>query len=192
MDFLQTLADSMRPKDEAEGRFYGFLYGIITDVDDPDGLGRVRARIGAMGPEDSSDWLIPAWPGAIEALPNKKDAIIVGFIDGDPNRGFYLVSPRSTTKDRPTEAMLLATTFIGMYNHLVAQFNQLRTDYNSHAHQPGSLAAPSGGGAVTGTSGAPTASTTAAAASKGKAADGSVVAAKSSSEKVLSGKTKVR
>ncbi len=182
-----------------DGRYFGFIEGIVTEIDDDDELGRIKARMGAMGNNVSSGWLVPAWPGSIEALPDKGDAVLVGFIHGDPNFGFWLWSVKSTSRNRPTEAMVLGTTAWGMLNYFVTQFNQLRADFNSHidffnahVHAAGSFTSPSG--AVTGTSQVTSsdAATTAVDAQKGKAADGSVVPSKSSSEKVLSAKSKLR
>lgn len=138
-DLLQTLAESIRTPDEAEGRIYGFLGGKVTDVTDPKGLGRVRARIGAQQAGESSDWLVPLWPGGMEGIPYVGDKITVGFYDGDINRGFYLVSPTSKTLLRPVEHMLLGDTFAGLFNFLVTRFNSLQNDYSGHTHPGGSI-----------------------------------------------------
>lgn len=186
------------PTSEA-GRFPYFIEGKITNIGDEQGIGRVRARLKGMDDGDETEWLSPAWPGSIEAVPNVGELVWVQFVEGDPARGLYLWFPSKNTNNRPTEAMVLGKTAWGMLNFFVTQFNQLRTDFNSfastfsgHTH---TFSATVVAGAVSGTTAVPNAtqpSTTAQPANKGKAADGSEVADKSTSEIVLSGKTKVR
>lgn len=197
MDIQDLYEDQHRSQAQRDGRYWGWVAGTVTNVNDAQGLVRVKARIGGQFDQEESDWLLPALPGAIESIPNKGDPCLVGFVDGDPHKGFYLCHPESTTKGRPTEPMVLGITAWGIINYLVTQFNQLRTDFNNHTHpySGGTGTANLSTGAVTGVSGstsAPTSPTAAVAANKGKASDGSVIADKSTSEIVLSGKAKVR
>lgn len=204
MDLAESFAIGTRTRDQAEGRVYGFLYGVVTDNKDPQKIGRVRARIGAQQDGESSDWLEPMWPGAIEGTAAVKDSIVVCFIDGDPHRGMFAVAPKTTTQGRPTEAMILGTTMIGLYNDLVAKFNALQSDFqtammtfNSHAHPVPALGLLDGTSLpVTGsaTSAPPTSSgpsNSGQAAGKGKASDGSTPSAIASDSTVLSGRAKV-
>lgn len=195
-DIFDLQNDLHRSQAQRDGRYWGVVSGIITNVSDSQGLLRVKARLGGQFDNEESDWLVPALPGAMECKPNKSDPVLVGFVDGDPHRGWWTYHPESTTKNRPTEAMVLGTTLIGMNNFWVTQFNQLRTDFNSfvstynghtHGYNPGpSALAQTVATAAVGTS------TTAQPANKGKAGDGSVVPDKSTSEIVLSGVIKVR
>jgi len=191
-ELLESMARGTTDEDGREGRIYGAQYGLIKDISDPDKLGRVKARIGSMRSDQLSNWLSPAWPGSLECIPRKEDPCFVLFVDGDPHRGLYLWAPSTKTKSRPTEAAMLGSMMAAMYNDLVTQFNQLRTDfntfvttkYNTHKHAtaaPGSPSLPD----VVGTS------TSATPAQKVKGSDGSAVAAKSSSEVVLSKSVKV-
>lgn len=188
------------------GRFPYFIEGKITNVNDDAGLGRIKCRLKGMEDSDETDWLAPAWPGSIEAVPNVDELVWVQFIEGDPAHGLYLWFPTKNTQHRPVEAMMLGTMFVGMFNFLVTQFNQLKSDFSNHGHSPGTFTSATGG-LVTGVSsaakavaaslvpgavGSGSSATTAVDANKGKASDGSVVADKSSSEVVLSGKAKVR
>lgn len=193
MDLFELQQDLHKSDEQREGRYYGFMRGSITNVNDDQSLVRVKARLGAQGDGEESDWLVPAFPGSMECKPTKGDPCIVGFVDGNPQEGFWLYHPKSTTKGRPQEAVPLGTTSWGMINFLVDQVNQLRTDFNTfvttiynthnHATAPlGPVSVPS----VVGTG------TTAAAANKGKASDGSIVANKATSEIVLSGLVKVK
>ena len=194
---MSDLADALRdisPQDEP-GRIYGAQYGRVTSVDDPKGLGRVKARVGAQGDGQASDWLTPMWGGASEFKPAIKDPVIVLFVDGDPARGCFAVYAETTTRGRPTEAMLLATTFCGLYNDLAAKFNALKSSHNSlvstfnahqHSYLPGAAAA-----ALTVTTAPPATSDADADAAKANAADGSTVGAIASDQTVLSGRAKV-
>lgn len=196
-DLLEVLARGLVLEDTRDGRIWGLLAGKVTDVDTS--LGRVRARVGAQGDNESTDWLDPAWTGGIEGWPRTGDPVFVGFVDGDPHRGVYWWHPTSTTKNRAQDFVILGTTFVGMFNFMVTQFNQIRTDFNTnvttfngHTH---TFSATVVAGSVSGTTASPSAlqsSTTAQQANKGKAADGSVVADKSGSSNVLSGRAKVQ
>lgn len=190
MDIFELQAHLQKTPEQHSGRYYGFISGNITNVNDDQGLVRVKARIGAMGDTEESDWLIPAFPGSIECKPLKGDPCIVGFIDGDPNRGFWLYHPESTTKARPSEFMVLGNTMVGMFNYLVDQFNQLRSDHNSHTHQvPYSWTGVAG--SSTATAAVPTASASLV-GNKGNASDGSTVPNVATSKTVLSGLCKVK
>ncbi len=190
-DLIEALAAGTMSKDEREGRYYGFVYGVVKEVES-DGLGRVKAKLFGFEGDDVTDWLVPFWPGSTESLPEKDDAIIVGFVDGDASRGFYGWHPQKKTKKRATEPAVLGLAAMGLLNHLVAQFNQLKADFDAHTHLAGGFTAPSGGGPVTGVSGSPVATTTALAGAKAQAADGAEVAAKSSDTKALSKHVKLR
>lgn len=188
----QAIAQATVTRDEVDGRVYGWLPGVVTDVDT--NLMRVKARIGKMEDGDSSDWLVPMGMGSIESVPEVGDPVGVCFLDGDPHAGAYFYFPQSTTNGRPTkEPIPLGATSWGMINFIVTQLNQLRTDfntfvttiYNVHNH-PTAPVGPVSVPSVVGTG------TTAVAANKGKASDGSVVPDKSTSEIVLSKRSKVR
>jgi hypothetical protein len=142
MDLLEAIAGGTRSPDEQDGRVYGPVQGSITDVSDPQKLGRVKARIGAQQKGESSDWLLPMWPGGCEGYCQVGQPIIVAFVDGDPHRGVFWWYPKSTTTGRANDFALLGTTFIGLYNDLVSKFNFLKSQYNAfvtsflnHYHQ---------------------------------------------------------
>ena len=206
MSLLEALAASTRSPDAAEGRINYAVYGTVTRNADPKGLCRVKAKIAGQEDRTETDWLCPLLVGATEGYPAVGEKVAVLFIDGNLARGVYGWFPETTTKNRATEAMLLATTFCGLYNDLVAKFNTLKARFNTlqsatstnngiltpHVHTGGTL-----GGGLTGTSVALEAlgagSTDADAdAAKAKAANGSVVGAIATDQVVLSGVAKVR
>jgi uncharacterized protein involved in type VI secretion and phage assembly len=83
-----------------ENPMVGVAVGLVTDNDDPDGMGRVKVTLPWLYPDtDSSDWLRVALPGAggnaDEArgwylLPAVDDEVLVAFEHGDPRRGYVL------------------------------------------------------------------------------------------------------
>lgn len=191
MDFHEALQEyGAKSEDQLEGRNYAFLIGKITNVSD--NLVRVKARIGGQDDSQESDWIACASIGGIEATPNVGDLILVGFVDGDTARPFYLTTITTNMKNRPSEHMVLGDSMAAMFNYFVTQFNQLKTDFNSHIHTAGTFATAAGGGAVTGSSGSPATPTTANNGNKMNGADGSTVSDGSSSVQVLSSKAKVR
>lgn len=195
-DLWDALARATRTPDEAEGRRYGLLVGRIVDVDDPANLGRVQARIGAQGANDRTGWIDPLWGGAIEETPAVGDFIYVQFVDGDPNRPTYCVYATSKSEGRPSEAVVLGSTFARLYNDQVERQNAivaalwgamtgLQAMYNAHKHLD-----PIGG--VTEAPVAPWAVPTPGDAGKIKAADGSTPSALAGDTVALSGVAKVK
>lgn len=68
--------------------------GVVTDVDDPDGLGRVRVSLPNHGGIDS-DWFEVLTPGAgqdkgLVTLPDRKDRVLVLLTQEDPAQGIVL------------------------------------------------------------------------------------------------------
>ena len=193
-DLIEALAAGTMSKDEREGRYYGFVYGVVKEVES-DGLGRVKAKLFGFEGDDVTYWLVPFWPGSTESLPEKDDAIIVGFVDGDASRGFYGWHPQRKTKKRATEPAVLGLAAMGLLNHLVTQFNQLRTDVQTIATFINAMTLPVSGataGPVTAGVFAPTFTIGGTDAAKAQAADGAEVAAKSSATKALSAHVKLR
>ncbi|MGR6320445.1 phage baseplate assembly protein V [Micromonospora soli] len=70
--------------------------GTVTDVDDPDRLGRARVTLPAYGDLDAG-WLAVVCPGAgrgkgIVALPDPDDTVLVALPGGEPASGIVLGS----------------------------------------------------------------------------------------------------
>jgi hypothetical protein len=188
LELLEAVSRGTMTPDEAHGRIFGWIEGTVTDIDT--NLKQVKARIGKQADQDSTDWLIPVGMGSMESLPEVGDKIGVISQDGDIHRGAYFYFPQSTTNGRPAQHVILGENLIGMFNFLIDQFNQLKSDFNNHTHQVPYTwtGAP---GSNTATAGAPTAST-ALSGNKGNASDGSTVPNKTSSQTVLSKRSLVR
>ena len=72
----------------------GIVIGIVADLDDPEGLGRVQVSIPHLG-DQLSDWarLVSLMAGAERGVffrPEKDDEVLVGFEHGDPRRPYIL------------------------------------------------------------------------------------------------------
>lgn len=94
------------------GRFYGAYTALVTDINDPDGQGRVRIRL-PWSP-DSGDASYQAWArlatlmaGADRGtwfIPDVGDEVLVMFEGGDPRRP-YVLGGLWNGRDAPPEAM---------------------------------------------------------------------------------------
>ncbi|GAB3842973.1 hypothetical protein GCM10029963_16890 [Micromonospora andamanensis] len=80
--------------------------GTVTDVTDPDGLGRVRVELPAYGGADAG-WLAVLCPGAgrgkgLVALPDPQDSVLVALPGGEPASGVVLGSLFGTVEPYDT------------------------------------------------------------------------------------------
>lgn len=80
----------------------GMTLGRVTAVDDPDGLGRVRVSLPALGDVDAG-WLAVLCPGAgprrgLVALPDRDDTVLVALPHQSPADGVVIGSLYGTTE----------------------------------------------------------------------------------------------
>ncbi|MEZ4597566.1 MAG: VgrG-related protein, partial [Chloroflexota bacterium] len=73
----------------------GLMVGIVTDVEDPEAMGRVKLKLPSLSDTYESDWVRVAAPGAAKAaglvfLPDVNDEVLVGFEHGDIRRPYVL------------------------------------------------------------------------------------------------------
>jgi uncharacterized protein involved in type VI secretion and phage assembly len=78
-----------------EGRAPGLVIGVVTNVDDPSGLGRVRLRYPWLDGAFESDWARVVHVGAganrgLQVLPEVDDEVLVGFEHGDRRSAYVL------------------------------------------------------------------------------------------------------
>ena len=104
MTLLEALAGIAGPRD---GRIYGVVTGIVTNNQDPDGMGRVKIKFPWLSDNDESAWARIAAPGAgknrgVCFLPEVEDEVLVMFEQGDP-RFPYVMGGLWNGKDGPPE-----------------------------------------------------------------------------------------
>jgi uncharacterized protein involved in type VI secretion and phage assembly len=93
-----NLTDLMDAHPDRTGptRYFGMYRGLVTNVDDPEGMGRVRASVHELlGEDDETDWASPCVPLAGGGsgwlmLPKTNDPVWIAFEAGDINRPVWL------------------------------------------------------------------------------------------------------
>src|SRR2546426_9457473 len=93
----QTLLDLLMPPghEAREKKLYGVVAGIVTNNEDPDGLGRVKIRFPWLSEDNESWWARIAAPMAGKErgayfLPEVDDEVLVAFEHGDVNFPYVL------------------------------------------------------------------------------------------------------
>jgi len=104
----RTLTDVMRPKAERDWTS-GLVVGIVTNINDPLSLGRVRVAFPTLGEEVEGSWARIALTGAgpdagMSFLPKIEDEVVVGFEHGDTRRPVILGALHNG-KHKPHEKM---------------------------------------------------------------------------------------
>lgn len=77
------------------GRIYGMVVGVVTNNQDPDGLGRVKVRFPWLSQEHESNWARMVAPMAgndrgFYTLPEVDDEVLVAFEHGQVERPYVL------------------------------------------------------------------------------------------------------
>lgn len=94
MNFSDILLSADR-RDAASERFYGVVIGVVTNNQDPDGLGRVKVKFPWLSDQDESQWARIAAPMAgkergLYFLPEVDDEALVAFEHGDVRFPFVI------------------------------------------------------------------------------------------------------
>lgn len=71
-----------------QNRFYGVAVGVVTNIKDPEGLGRIKVKFPWLSEEDESYWARIVTPMAgkergLYFLPEVEDEVLVVFEQGD-------------------------------------------------------------------------------------------------------------
>jgi uncharacterized protein involved in type VI secretion and phage assembly len=108
-----TLADlEALSRREPTGRWYGVHVGIVTDVNDRDGLGRVKVKLPWVADADGGVYEVWARLATMMAgknrgtwfIPDVDDEVLLAFEAGDP-RAPYVVGSLWNGVDKPPESM---------------------------------------------------------------------------------------
>ena len=103
--YSSLLADDERQRRAAADRIYVVVVGLVTNNQDPDGVGRVKVRFPWLSDQDESQWARIAAPMAgkdrgVYLLPEVDDEVLVAFEHGDIRRP-YVVGALWNSKDTP-------------------------------------------------------------------------------------------
>ncbi len=101
---LSQLLDSGSGRDLASGLMQGVVTALVTNLQDPQNLGRVKVKYAWLG-EIESDWVRIATPMAGKErgfyyLPEINDEVLIAFEHGDPHRP-YIVGYLWSSTDKP-------------------------------------------------------------------------------------------
>jgi uncharacterized protein involved in type VI secretion and phage assembly len=93
MSLLDALLDMSEKT--ADTRLFGLVVGVVTNNQDPDGLGRVKVRFPWLSDDEESHWARIAVPmGGKERgtyfLPEVDDEVLVAFEHGNPSFPYVL------------------------------------------------------------------------------------------------------
>src|SRR6266566_5770724 len=81
--------------EKTEQRIEGLGIGVVTDIDDPEGLGRVRVKLPWLSDDLESAWaqIATPWAGSGRGsyfIPEVDDQVVVGFRHAQPKFPFIL------------------------------------------------------------------------------------------------------
>ncbi|RPJ62332.1 MAG: phage tail protein [Acidobacteria bacterium] len=94
MNLLEVL-HSREDRSDDRSRYYGVVVGIVSNNQDPDGLGRVKVKFPWLVEQDESNWARLAAPLAgsdrgLMMLPEVDDEVLVAFEQGDLRSPYVL------------------------------------------------------------------------------------------------------
>jgi phage baseplate assembly protein V len=100
-----ALLAALGPPAAEAGRVYGVTVGVVTNNQDPDGLGRVKVRFPWLSEEDESHWARVVTPMAgndrgLYLLPEVDDEVLVAFEHGRVELP-YVLGALWNGKDKP-------------------------------------------------------------------------------------------
>lgn len=80
--------------EQQRSRFYGKYRGVVTDVDDPENMGRIRANVQEVLGDVESPWALPCAPYAGDGMgsyhiPPVGAGVWIEFEAGDPSRPIW-------------------------------------------------------------------------------------------------------
>jgi uncharacterized protein involved in type VI secretion and phage assembly len=148
LDEVRGAAPS-RSLDGTGGRFYGVYPALVTDVEDPEGQGRVRIRL-PWAPDSDGDayeaWarLATLMAGADRGtwfVPEVDDEVLAVFEGGDPRRP-YVIGSLWNGQDAPPESMSAGNDIRAIHsrNGIVVTFDDTDGQERLQLETPGGQA----------------------------------------------------
>ena len=107
MNLLDIISESTEVR-KSSGHIFGVVTGVVTNIEDPDSMGRVKVMIPRMtGQSDESAWArvatFMAGPGrGAFFLPEVDDEVLLAFEYGDPSMP-YVIGALWNGQDAPPE-----------------------------------------------------------------------------------------
>lgn len=102
-----SITEILNQQNKSSQGFYGIMVGIVTNNQDPDGLGRIKVKIPRLSGDDESNWArIASFMAGKERgaffLPEVDDEVLVAFECGDINMP-YVIGALWNGVDKPFE-----------------------------------------------------------------------------------------
>jgi phage protein D/phage baseplate assembly protein gpV len=102
---LSHLLEQNNGSGQAPGLIYGVVTALVTNLNDPENLGRVKVKYAWLGDNIESDWVRMVAPmggggRGFFYLPEVNDEVLVAFEHGDPHRP-YVVGILWNNQDKP-------------------------------------------------------------------------------------------
>ena len=69
---------------------FGLYRGVVTDVDDPDKMMRIKVRIPEILGEQRTGWVLPCVSPGMRLIPGKDTIVWVAFEAGDVSRPVWI------------------------------------------------------------------------------------------------------
>src|SRR5207248_8782882 len=103
--FYEILQHAKETASGHESNRYGVEVGIVSNVQDPQQLGRIKVQIPRLPTGPESGWVRVAQPAAGAGrgfywLPHVNDEVLIAFERGDPNHP-YVLGSLWNGKDKP-------------------------------------------------------------------------------------------
>jgi len=103
-----SILDLLNSADAGARKITGVVIGIVTNNQDPEGIGRVKVKFPWLSDDNESDWAPIAAPMAGNArgtyfLPEIEDQVLVAFEHGNP-RFPYVLGALWSKQDEPPES----------------------------------------------------------------------------------------
>ncbi len=81
--------------DRVSAPIAGVMVGVVTNNQDPEELGRVKAKLPALSEQEETGWLRVIQPGAgagrgLFVMPEVNDEVVIAFEHGDVRRGYVI------------------------------------------------------------------------------------------------------